>query len=239
MQYAKDIVAALKGAVTKISASKNGVGRKGKAGRRKKESDVSDMQDRTKSDLNNAAASGQSSWGIFEPLHGVLGPIVDIVGAIVSPTIFFGFLGVLVLFLFWRRGATVGPRAYNLGVPGIPTHQRMAAYEEMWRGEESELWRWLEERVGMENMGAMGSKIEKSARSIVPKGAKAIRDLDSLGEREMLEAIRVTRERLEVLEGAVHSKRQKQKTSLFKKSAPSEEQSLKLEEKGDPPAYTE
>jgi hypothetical protein len=195
--------------------------------------------DRTKSNSGNAAASGQSSWGLFEPLHEVLGPLVDIIGTIISPTTFFGFLGAVVLFLVWRRGASSGTRAYNLGVPGITTHQRMAAYEEMWRGEESELWRWVEERVAMDSMGAMGKQPDKTARTFTAKGAKAIRDLDGLGEREMLEAIRVTRERLEVLEEAVHSKQRKQRTSTLSTPGLLADEGLKPSEGEEPPPYKE
>jgi hypothetical protein len=160
----------------------------------------------------SAVATGPSSWGVLEPLHDILGPVADIFGAIISPTMMIGFLGALVLYMYLRQSRVADNRAYNLGAPGMPTHQRMAAYEEMWRGEETELWQWLDERVGMDTMGAMGKSGEKAAtaaRHLAARGAKAIRDLDSLGEREMLEALRVTRERLEVLEGAVLARKRK------------------------------
>jgi hypothetical protein len=211
--YAKDIVAALRAAVTKSPVAKGGVKGKGKPGRRKKESDVSDMLlDAHNSAAGSAIATGPSSWGILEPLHDILGPVADIFGAIISPTMMIGFLGALVLYMYLRQSTVTGNRAYNLGAPGMPTHQRMAAYEEMWRGEETELWHWLDERVGMDSMGAMGKsgeKIATAARHLAARGAKAIRDLDGLGEREMLEALRVTRERLEVLEGAVVARKHK------------------------------
>lgn len=97
----------------------------------------------------------------------------------------------------WGRGASGvhGDMAYY----GTPS--RIAAYEEIWRREESELWDWLEERVGMDRLESVGKRSAKSeaAKSIEDK----LRD-ERISEREIEVAIKVTEEKLNALKGAVH-----------------------------------
>jgi hypothetical protein len=98
--------------------------------------------------------------------------------------------------------------------------QRLAAYEEMWRKEETELWNWLEDRVGMD--GIPVPTVNRQFESRLPrKGRKlqtAERELrdslteDTLSDREMGHAIRTTRERLDTLE-RILSKRRTQPTT--------------------------
>ena len=94
----------------------------------------------------------------------------------------------------------------------------MAAYEEMWRTEESALWDWLEERVGMSEAGGIaypakaqlsngdGSRQAKAGKQNILKG-KAVKeklaDIKGMGEREVDWAIDTTQEKLEILKGVV------------------------------------
>jgi hypothetical protein len=74
--------------------------------------------------------------------------------------------------------------------------ERMVAYEEVWRREESELWEWLEERVGRGGVGGVGG-----GRPVEEKQVP-------LGEgREMDVAIKVTEEKLRALKGAVEKRK--------------------------------
>ena len=79
--------------------------------------------------------------------------------------------------------------------------ERLIAYDEMWRREESDLWDWLEERTGLEG----GSFIKKDARkgnalkSSPGNGREAPSSSDKMTEREIDNAIKVTEERLRSL----------------------------------------
>lgn len=80
---------------------------------------------------------------------------------------------------------------------GFYSHNRQAAYEEMWRRQDSELWEWLEERVGMERLSSDQPSARKRGmehRTVEDK----LRE-ERMDEREIQEAIRVTEEKLRVL----------------------------------------
>ena len=92
----------------------------------------------------------------------------------------------------------------------------MAAYEQIWRAEESELWSWLEERVGMEGLAYPGSGAReeekgRGRRDVGMKGIRARLAEERMAEREVDEAIRVTEERLRVLKGIVGRKKEEAK----------------------------
>lgn len=136
-------------------------------------------------------------WGLLEPLHGILGPIVDIVKPLLTGNILYGLLvGLLVAswfrFGFSGKGAGSGDLGAYFGTP-----ERVAAYEEMWRREESELWEWLEDRVGMDRLREVG-KMSIEAQTMQDK----LKD-ERMDEREMDAAIRVTEEKLKVLKASV------------------------------------
>lgn len=98
---------------------------------------------------------------------------------------------------------------------------RVAAYEEMWRREDSELWEWLEERVGVgrlsngglggDGRGPSAAASSASAAAFAAKKKKAVepRTLEErireekMDGRQVEEAIRVTEEKLEVLRDAM------------------------------------
>ena len=69
-----------------------------------------------------------------------------------------GFLLFIILFN-WIRTPSASSRK-NLTHLDIPTPQRLAAYEEIWRKEESELWHWLEERVGVQEILYPGGAVD-------------------------------------------------------------------------------
>lgn len=158
-------------------------------------------------------------WGMFEPAHGILGPAVDLLQPLWDAQVLVGILSFL-LILGWFRG----PRASSLDVgkpggykPGLGSAQRLAAYDEMWRGEESDLWDWLEERVGMTHGGAYpgdrggsqgvqngdGSKRARKDRSRALSGRKLEDMVQGMQEREVRHALETTEEKLKVLRGVV------------------------------------
>ncbi|KAL2065227.1 hypothetical protein VTL71DRAFT_2896 [Oculimacula yallundae] len=199
VQYAKDIIASLKTAVS----SRRGTlvpaaGKKGKKGRKGRE-----MKGVSKT-TDGAADSKPTvdDWGMLEPLHGILGPIVSILQPLLTGNIMWGIIvGLLVASWFgfgFKGGRSSGgnqPMAY-FGTP-----DRIAAYEEIWRREKSELWQWLEDRVGLDGLR---DPIH------MPIEARAMQDRlkdEKMEDREIDDAIRVTEEKLMVLKASVEKRK--------------------------------
>ena len=127
----------------------------------------------------------------------------------------------MLLFMMWFRSpgtSSVGHAGARVPVPSFT--ERMVAYEELWRQEESDLWDWLEERVGMDTLsfpvadpdsergGQSGGKKQLHMRR---SGSE--RDLESrlrgekMTEKQIEDAIRVTHERLETLQRVVEKRK--------------------------------
>ncbi|KAL9600700.1 MAG: hypothetical protein Q9219_003030 [cf. Caloplaca sp. 3 TL-2023] len=219
--YANELVKAMKIGVGSRARAGTGASKLKKGKRRKGEGDAeqetSPAPTAKVEGPRHHATQQAPDWGILEPLHGILGPVVDPVVSMLTPNIVIGFL-VFLLLLNWYRGASPrhsgGPVVgnypyYHPGGGGgmmMPSPQRMAAYEEIWRAEESELWRWLEDRMGMDEFpgafgggkggkGVMGRRFEKR---IVDEGMR---------EKEVEWAIRATEEKLDVLRGVVERRK--------------------------------
>lgn len=88
------------------------------------------------------------------------------------------------------------------GFYGYP--DRLAAYEEMWRREESELWEWLEERVGMDRLNS--GEIHSRKKVVESRTMDERFREDRMDEREIKEAIKITEEKLKVLKSVVDKK---------------------------------
>lgn len=214
--YCNDLVKALKTGVTsRPRAGTNGSKLKSKGKRRKGDTDPA----RTSPANVKAVASGtqpkDSSWGMLEPLHGILGPIIDIFSPMISPNMVIGFLLMMIL-INWFRGPRSSPSGSSLAY--VPTSQKIAAYEEIWRKEESDLWDWLEERVGMQGLAypqsndqeAVAQARRQREQSLRNKGLRSKLADMKMSEREVDHAIRVTEEKLQVLKRAVYEKRRVQ-----------------------------
>ena len=127
-----------------------------------------------------------------------------------------GFL-LLVIIVSWLRGPKA-TQANGLGFPVMSSPERIAAYEEIWRREESGLWDWLEDRIGMQGIVSPSSssssdqaalkKVRKQReKSLKGLGKQAALVNEVMSDREMDHAIKVTEERLEDLKSAVQKKR--------------------------------
>ena len=208
--YAKDIVAALKAAVTTRRVVTGGAGKKG--GKKRKNRAVSRSTPKPV-----ATVTKTEDWGVFEPLHGILGPIVDILKPLFSGNMVYGLLvGLLVAawFGFGRQPAPSGE--YGLG---WTTAERVAAYEEIWRREEGELWDWLEARVGMHNsekIGGIGGLGYRGASEDVKRGIEESLQEEKRGDEDVREAIRVTEEKLEALKKLVEKNHKKEEAQKAK-----------------------
>ena len=94
----------------------------------------------------------------------------------------------------------------------------MAAYEEIWRREESSLWDWLEERIRLDvtfpsaddrdrDREAVLQARKRREESLRAQRAATRLEGEGMSAREVDEAIRVTEERLGRLKRAVQRKR--------------------------------
>ncbi|TVY75761.1 putative membrane protein [Lachnellula suecica] len=198
VQYTKDIIASLKAAVSsrRPTAAAGPTGKGKKKGRKNRESK---SLAKTMDGVSDSKPA-KETWGLFEPIHPILGPIFDILAPLLTSNILYGiFVGLLVA--TWFRFGASGKGNHDNGMGFLGTPERVAAYEEMWRREESELWEWLEDRVGMQRVRDVG-KMPVEARDIKDR----LRE-ERMEEREVDAAIRVTEEKLKVLKDAVKKKK--------------------------------
>lgn len=137
-------------------------------------------------------------WGLFEPLHGIFGPVFDIIKPLLTSNIMYGIL-VGLLVASWFGFGRYGSNSQNMTMFGSP--DRVAAYEEIWRREESELWDWLDDRVGMDRLRDVGSmRAEKQQFDVRLKDERMER-------REVENAVKVTEEKLRVLKSTLETKK--------------------------------
>ncbi|KAI9050663.1 hypothetical protein LZ554_005819 [Drepanopeziza brunnea f. sp. 'monogermtubi'] len=199
--YAKEIIGALKSAVSSRRGTVTVPASKGKKkGRKSRETKGNSKQ----SDSASDSKPDKEDWGMLEPLHPILGPVVDILSPLLAGNILYGiFVGLLVAswfrFGFSGRGSSAGR---DQGMVYFGTPERIAAYEEMWRKEESELWEWLEDRAGMDRLREVSS---------MPIEAKIVQDKlrnEKMEDREIDDAIRVTEEKLKVLKASVEKRKE-------------------------------
>ncbi|OTA75596.1 hypothetical protein M434DRAFT_402630 [Hypoxylon sp. CO27-5] len=209
-QYCKDLFASLKAAVSGPRPALNGGPAKGKKKRAKGK-----LHQASKESLggpSDLAISKTQDWGMLEPLHGILGPVVDIIKPVLTGNVVYGLLvGLLVATWFgfgFNGQPRVTPYGRELGFIGYP--ERAVAYEEIWRREESDLWDWLEERVGLHRMNEGPLPVRK--RVIEPKTVEEKLREERMNVREVEEAIRVTEEKLQVLKSVMDRKKSPSKS---------------------------
>ncbi|KAK2730018.1 gram domain-containing protein [Colletotrichum kahawae] len=201
--YCKDLFASLKSAVSsKARAGGAGGGaakgkKRGKKGKATGSStDVEDEQVRPKH-------VPKKDWGPLEPVRGILEPILDIVKPLITGNMMYGLLVGLLVATWFGFGLPGRQPSSDMRMYGYP--DRLAAYDEIWRREESELWEWLEERVGLERLHDPNISTRKRAMEPITVEER-VRE-DRMDEREIEEAIKVTEEKLKVLKGVMDKKK--------------------------------
>lgn len=179
-----------------------------KGGKKKKTKGKLDRasKDPLRSPADSTSAKSQD-WGLFEPLHSILGPIFDILKPVMTGNVVYGLLvGLLVSTWFGfgfngqRRGAGYGR---DIAFSSYP--ERAIAYEEIWRREESDLWDWLEERVGLHRVSEGGVPVRK--RAVEPRTMEEKLSEERMSELEVEEAIRTTEEKLNILKSVMDRKK--------------------------------
>ncbi|KAJ5689049.1 hypothetical protein N7462_003441 [Penicillium macrosclerotiorum] len=195
----------------------NGAGRT--KGRRKK-GDAGAGEDIAAASLKATADSnaGQAeSWGLFDPIRPILEPVTSMLKPLWGGNIAILLVSILIYMAFFRTPTTPSMLSHDVGRPGLSLPQRLAAYEEMWRREESELWNWLEDRAGMDGMvfptlhhrtpefhtGRRSSRFNAGdEQELVAR----LRE-EQVSDREMDHAIRTTRQKLDILEEMMNKRK--------------------------------
>ncbi|QIX00838.1 hypothetical protein AMS68_006355 [Peltaster fructicola] len=202
-QYVKDIVAALNAAVSPKTAAK-GPPKKGKKKGKKDDEDDTAKEDQAPATATTPAAN----WGPLEPLRGVLEPVVGVIRPFLAPQVVIAVLFVLLVYT-WIAPPT---RGTGVGFRGPTSPERIAAYEQLWRHEESELWDWLEDRVGLDDGYAANlAGIKQRQKVVAARELGKQLDNEKMSGRQLDEAIRTTEERLSALKQAVQEKKKKVK----------------------------
>ncbi|PHH74342.1 hypothetical protein CDD80_3151 [Ophiocordyceps camponoti-rufipedis] len=191
MQYCKDLFAALRAATARARAGAAAHG-PGKARKKAKKNKAQQAADGGAERNGGSKTTKKSDWGPLEPVRGLLEPCVEMAGPVLTGNVMYGLLVGLLVAMWFGYGSVPSKSAGRYGPDLLYSPGRLAAYDEMWRREESELWEWLDERVGLDRLGS--AKAEKRRQSFEDK----LRDTH-MDEREMEEAIRVTEEKLKVL----------------------------------------
>ncbi|TQN71799.1 putative membrane protein, partial [Colletotrichum shisoi] len=193
-QYCKDLFASLKSAVsTKVRTGGAGAGPKGKKKSKKSKAagSATDAEDEQMRPRNVP----KKDWGPLEPVRGILEPILDIVKPLMAGNMMYGILVGLLVATWFGFGLPGRQASGDVRMYGYP--DRLAAYDEMWRREESELWEWLEERVSLERLH--DGNLPTRKRAIEPSTVEERVREDRMDDREIQEAIKVTEEKLKVL----------------------------------------
>ena len=195
-KYCKEFIPFLKGELVKPVSKTNG---KVKAKGKRKQSDT--IENGPISSTGGLTKTpSKTSWGMFDPLR----DIIEASSTVINGTMILSVL-LLVMTILWVRQAYFHRDHAATGRSVMMTPQRLAAYEEMWRREESGLWNWLEDRVGLEGIGVNDEKRHLRERNSM---GNRIED-EQMSEREVNEAIRTTEEKLASLKAAVSRKKAK------------------------------
>ncbi|EXL89043.1 hypothetical protein FOPG_00504 [Fusarium oxysporum f. sp. conglutinans race 2 54008] len=204
--YGKDLFAAIKAAVSSKPGGATPVAPALKGGKRKgKKAKLSQSNTGVVETSVAPKRPAQTSWGVLEPVRGILEPIGDIVQPLLTGNVMYGLLVGLLVATWFGFGFTPSRNAsYGREIGGVYRPDRIAAYEEMWRREDSELWDWLEERVGMDRL--QSDNVGARKRAMEPKTVEENLRATRMGEKEVEEAIRVTEEKLRVLKGVMEKK---------------------------------
>lgn len=132
----------------------------------------------------------------------MLEPVTDLLKPLLTGNVMYGLLVGLLVSTWFGFGLSPRKNVAQYGSQyGAYGPDRLAAYEEMWRREDSELWDWLEDRIGLDRLSADAVDTRKRA-SDSRTVEENIRE-ERMEAREVEEAIRVTEEKLRVLKEAV------------------------------------
>jgi hypothetical protein len=157
-----------------------------------------------------AAAESKTNWGMLEPLHQLLEPIFSIIRPFITSQVIIAVLFALLMYTWIAPPSSRG----GVGLPGYGSPQRLAAYEDLWRREESDLWEWLEDRAGLDHLSTPGltDQWKQKQKVLTAKGMGKKLDDERMSQRQIDDAIKVTEQRLSALKEAVARKKKEKAT---------------------------
>ena len=220
-QYGDAIVKVLKGAVGSRARGQTNASRGSKLTKKRRKSEKKAKEDKVEVEKKHAP-----HWGLLEPLKGPLSPVTDLLAPVLKMEVIVTALCVMVVFLWMRPSASTQLGLYK------SRSDRLAAYDNIWTREENEFWDWLETRANVDTIvlreqSASSQRQNKNRGSDFAKqrlkqqqrqrqtGSKPTSSqdveaklmLERVNQREMADAIRITKERLEVLEDVLEKKK--------------------------------
>lgn len=220
-QYGDTLVKVLKGAVSGRPRGTTTTSKGSRPLKKKRKGEKKARDDKVEEDKKHVA-----HWGVFESLRGPLTPVTDILSPVLKMDVLVAILSIMVMIL-WMRGppgsSQVGPYF------GLSHSQRIAAYDSLWSRQENEFWDWLEARASVDtvllrerssakgkttarkdNAGDFSQQIRRQQRprnrgqsSSADRDVEAKMRAEKISQREMEDAIKITKERLQVLENVV------------------------------------
>ncbi|KAI1626757.1 hypothetical protein EDD37DRAFT_228660 [Exophiala viscosa] len=218
LQYGDSLVKILKSAVSGRPRGTTGASKTSKTATKKKRKGEKKSKEGVVAKGNKQA----ENWGLLEPLRGPLQPVTDILRPVLTMQVVVGVLTFMVVLLWLRgpaRGTQLGPYS------GLSHSKRIAAYDSIWAEEQTEFWDWLEARASVDTVmlrpksgastGTSKADAKSAAKQIQKRKqrSKAVNDVEAkmreekVGQREMEDAIKITRERLQVLEGVMEKQK--------------------------------
>lgn len=180
-------------------------------GKRKGKKEVFDAEEAiTHREAIIAAEQKAPGWGVLEPVHQILDPVISIIRPFITSQVIIAVLFVLLAYSWF-----VQPRGSGVGFPGYSSPERIAAYEEIWRREESTLWDWLEDRIGVDGVSMPPLSGPQADRQTIlrAKGMGKQLEDERMSDREMDQQIRTTEEKLQALKDAVGRKKAKRRNT--------------------------
>lgn len=202
MAFGTDLVKALKAGVA--PATRPMGAKTGAKGKKRKTNTASPQAAPSPEISTDTEKDRAAKWGILAPLYGPLNPVVSIFQPLLSGNLALGVI-ILLLCTLWLRSPSQPPSG-SLGgrFPISSMPERHVAYEELWQREESELWNWLEERVGLDGSAFPATnKGYPGARNPEAKEFTARFRDERMTQREVEDAIRITQQRLQTLQHVV------------------------------------
>ncbi|OQV05273.1 GRAM domain-containing protein [Cladophialophora immunda] len=222
-QYGDSLVKVLKGAVSGRPRGTTNASKGSKLTKKKRKGEKKSKEEKIEEEKKQAV-----NWGIFEPLRPLL-PVIDMLRPVMKMEVVVAILFIMVM-LMWVRG----PAGTTQLSPYKSHTERLAAYDSLWSREENEFWDWLESRASIdtislreksatsfgrpnkdENRDTAKQRLtqkqrQKRSRSSAGQDVEARIKEEKFSQREMEDAIKVTKERLEILEKVMEKNKHRQ-----------------------------
>lgn len=229
--YGDQLVKALKGAVSGRPRGTTNASKGSKLTKKRRKGEKKSKEEKIEDEIKKQHTP---NWGLFEPLRGPLTPVTDILRPVLKMEAVVAILCVMVV-LLWLRGPVKSTQLAGSSGTFRTHSERLAMYDSLWAREENDFWDWLESRANVDTVVLREQSAPKNkhdtattkqqqqqqllrrqkqsrsksnpSSSNAAQGVEARLKAEKINEREMEDAIRIAKERLEVLETVVEKKK--------------------------------